>query len=126
MAALWLCFNEVFSSNSDLVCFVARIQSINSVKQILIVYDDERNETTSLHVSLANLRTSLSNLLPGQYVQIYGKIIRQGTEIIRIDAQLIRQLNIDFDFNEYVKGLILTRNYMANVDSGSIVVDIDT
>jgi hypothetical protein len=44
-----------------------------------------------------------------------------------VDAQLIRQLGIDFDINEYVKGLILTRNYMANVDGSGVenVVDIN-
>ncbi|CAF4151143.1 unnamed protein product, partial [Rotaria sp. Silwood1] len=34
--------------------------------------------------------------------------------------QFIRKLGIDFDINEYVKGLILIRNYMANVDSSGV------
>ncbi|CAF3678660.1 unnamed protein product [Rotaria sordida] len=117
MAASWLCINELFSSNASVICIVARIQSINSIQRTLILYDNDDN---TLHVSFVNLRTpsdiqSLA-LLPGQYIQVYGKVIRQGANIIRVDAQIIRQLGIDFDVNEYIKGLILMRNYMANVD----------
>ncbi|CAF3535318.1 unnamed protein product [Rotaria sordida] len=117
MAASWLCINELFSSNASVICIVARIQSINSIQRTLILYDNDDN---TLHVSFVNLRTpsdiqSLA-LLPGQYIQVYGKVIRQGANIIRVDAQIIRQLGIDFDINEYIKGLILMRNYMANVD----------
>lgn len=135
MAAVWLRINELSSSSANVVCIVARIQSINAMQRTLILYDDaDDNQTSSLStlfVSLVNLRTltdvQSSSLVPSQYVQVYGKIIRQATQIIRVDAQFIRQLGIDFDINEYVKGLTLTRNYMANVDDNSVenVVDID-
>ena len=127
MAASWLRINELFSSFADSVCIVARVQSVNPTQRMLILYDDDDNGTSSsstLHVSLVNLRTPFdiqsSVLSPGQYVQVYGKVIRRAGDIIRVDAQLIRQLGIDFDINEYVKGLILARNYMANVDGSDI------
>lgn len=125
MAASWLRISELFSSFADFVCIVARVQSINSTQRTLILYDDDNNNSTSLsstlHVSLVNLRISFdiqSLVTPSsQFVQVYGKVIRQAGTIIRVDAQLIRKLDINFDINEYVKGLILTRNYMANIDS---------
>ena len=132
MAASWLRINELFSSNADLVCIVGRIQSINSLQGTIVLYDnvsadDDCNEISSssssslstLHVSFANLRRS-SNFQRGQHIQVYGKVVRQGANIIRVEAQLIRQLDFDFDLNEYVKGLLLTRNYMTNVDSSTI------
>lgn len=127
MAASWLCINEVFSSNNDLVCVVARIQSINFIQRTLILHDENDDRPSSiLHISYNNLRTP-SDFQRGQYVQVYGKVNRQGTNMIRIDAQFIRPLGIDFDQNEYVKSLILTRNYMANVDCSNAenVVDIN-
>jgi hypothetical protein len=135
MAASWLRINELSSSYADLVCIVARIQSINSTQRTLILYDDDNNNNnrtlslSNLHISLVNLRTPIniqsSVFSPGQYVQVYGKVIRQAGDIIRVDAQFIRSLGIDFDISKYVKGLSLTRNYMANVDDGN-VVDINT
>ncbi|CAF0760702.1 unnamed protein product [Rotaria sp. Silwood1] len=133
MAASWLRINELFSSNANLVCIVARIQSINSVQGTLILYDNDDNgaSLSTLHVSFINVCTPFDMqalaLLSGQFVQVYGKVIRQGANIIRVDAQFIRKLGIDFDINEYVKGLILIRNYMANVDSSGVenVVDIN-
>jgi hypothetical protein len=131
MAASWLRINELSSSYADLVCIVARVQSINSTQRTLILYDNDDNNKTSpsstLHISLINLHTPIniqsSIFSPGQYVQVYGKVIRRAGDIIRIDAQFIRSLGIDFDINEYVKGLILTRNYMANMDGNHDVVD---
>jgi hypothetical protein len=136
MTASWLRIHELFSSYADLVCIVARVQSINSLQRTLILYDNDDNRispsSSTLHISLVNLRTPIniqsSIFSPGQYVQVYGKVIRQAGDIIRVDAQLIRSLGVDFDINEYVKGLILTRNYMANVDNGGSsenVVDIN-
>jgi hypothetical protein len=134
MAASWLRINELSSSYADLVCIVGRIQSINSTQRTLILYDDgndNNNRTSSLsnlHISLANLRTPIniqsSIFSPGQYVQVYGKVIRQAGDIIRVDAQFIRKLGNDFDINKYVKGLILTRNYMANIDRSSDVENV--
>jgi len=136
MAASWLRISELFSSFVDSVCIVARIQSINPIQRTLILYDDDDNGASSsstLHVSLVNLRTPFdiqsSVSPPGQYVQVYGKVIRQAGDIIRIDAQFIRKLGNNFDINKYVNGLILTRNYMANIDRNSDVenvVDINT
>ncbi len=129
MAASWLRIHELANSYADLVCIVARIQSINSSQRTLILYEDhEENKTSStLHISFVNLRTPIniqsSAFSAGQYVQIYGKVIRQGGNIIRIDAQFIRLLGIDFDMKEYINGLILTRNYMTNIN-GENVVDI--
>jgi hypothetical protein len=128
MAASWLRINELRSSFADCVCIVARVQSVNSAQRMIVLYDDDNDSGTSslstLHVSLAKLRTPFdirsSVLSPGQCIQVYGKVIRQAGDIIRVDAQLIRQLGIDFDINEYVKGLILTRNYMANVDGSGV------
>lgn len=126
MAAAWLRIHELTSSYANLVCIVARVQSINSLQRTLILYDDDgQNRTSSssiLNISLVNLRTPMniqsSILSPGQYVQVYGKVIRQADEIIRVDAQFIRPLGVDFNMNKYVEGLILTRNYMTNVDDG--------
>ncbi|CAF3364413.1 unnamed protein product [Rotaria sp. Silwood1] len=107
MAASWLRINELFSSNANLVCIVARIQSINSVQGTLILYDNDDNgaSLSTLHVSFINVCTPFDMqalaLLPGQFVQVYGKVIRQGANIIRVDAQFIRKLGIDFDINEY-------------------------
>ncbi|CAF2381236.1 unnamed protein product [Rotaria sp. Silwood2] len=123
MAASWLRINELFRSNAKFVCILARIQSINSIQRTLILYDNDDNgrSLSTLHVSFVNVRTPSDiqslGLLSGQYIQVYGKVIRQGGNIIRVDAQLIRQLGTDFDINEYVKGLIIMRNYIANVDS---------
>ncbi|CAF3907200.1 unnamed protein product [Rotaria sp. Silwood2] len=133
MAASWLRINELFRSNANFVCIVARIQSINSIQRTLILYDNDDNgrSLSTLHVSFVNVRTPSDiqslGLLSGQYIQVYGKVIRQGGNIIRVDAQLIRQLGTDFDINEYVKGLIIMRNYIANVDSSGVenVVDIN-
>jgi len=133
MAASWLRINELSSSYADLVCIVARVQSINSAQRTLILYDDDNNNNNNnrtlpssiLHISLVNLRTPIniqsSAFSPGQCVQVYGKVVRQAGDIIRVDAQFIRPLGIDFDINEYVKGLILTRNYMANIDDENVV-----
>jgi len=124
MAASWLRISELFSSFVDSVCLVARIQSVNPIQRTLTLYDDDDNGTSSstLHVSLVNLRTPFdiqsSVSPPGQYVQVYGKVIRQAGDIIRVDAQFIRKLGNDFDINKYVNGLVLTRNYMAKVDGG--------
>jgi hypothetical protein len=134
MAASWLRISELSSSFVDSVCIVARIQSINHIQRTLIVYDDDNGTSSStLHVSLVNLRTpfDIQSLvsLPGQYIQVYGKVIRQAGGIIRVDAQFIRKLGKDFDINKYVNGLILTRNYIANIDRNSDVenvVDINT
>ncbi|CAF3429435.1 unnamed protein product [Rotaria socialis] len=132
MAASWLRINELFSSNADLVCIVGRTQSINSIQGTIVLHDDATDDdcneispsSSTLHVSFANLRRSFdfqsSNFQRGQYIQVYGKVVRQGANIIRVEAQLIRQLDFDFDLNEYVKGLLLTRNYMTNVDSSTI------
>jgi hypothetical protein len=134
MAASWLRISELSSSFVDSVCLVARIQSINHIQRTLIVYDDDNGTSSStLHVSLVNLRTpfDIQSLVspPGQYIQVYGKVIRQAGGIIRVDAQFIRKLGKDFDINKYVNGLILTRNYIANIDRNSDVenvVDINT
>ena len=126
MAASWLRIHELESSDADFVCTVARIQSINTSQRMIILSDDEDNRTSSnLQVSLVNLRTPMNIQSPGQYVQVYGKVIRQGGRLIRIDAQLIRSLGIDFDIHEYVKGLMLTRNYMADTqnENGEVLVD---
>jgi hypothetical protein len=126
MAASWLRISELSSSFVDSVCLVARIQSINHIQRTLIVYDDDNGTSSStLHVSLVNLRTpfDIQSLVspPGQYIQVYGKVIRQAGGIIRVDAQFIRKLGKDFDINKYVNGLILTRNYIANIDRNSDV-----
>ncbi|CAF4301630.1 unnamed protein product [Adineta steineri] len=117
MAASWLRISELYNSLNDFVCIVARIQSINSIQRILILYDDD--DSSTLNVSFINVRTPFdiqSSILPvDQFVQVYGKVIRQAGDIIRIDAQIIRKLGMDFDINEYIKGLILTRNYMSNI-----------
>ncbi|CAF1121723.1 unnamed protein product [Adineta steineri] len=117
MAASWLRISELYNSLNDFVCIVARIQSINSIQRTLILYDDD--DSSTLNVSFINVRTPFdiqSSILPvDQFVQVYGKIIRQAGDIIRIDAQIIRKLGMDFDINEYIKGLILTRNYMSNI-----------
>ena len=60
-----------------------------------------------------------SVIAPGQCVQIYGRLIRQAGDIIRVDALFIRTLAGDFDLNEYVKGLLLTRQYMAHRHDGT-------
>ncbi|CAF1133029.1 unnamed protein product [Adineta steineri] len=117
MAASWLRISELYNSLNDFVCIVARIQSINSIQRTLILYDDD--DSSTLNVSFVNVRTPFdiqSSILPvDQFVQVYGKVIRQAGDIIRIDAQIIRKLGMDFDINEYIKGLILTRNYMSNI-----------
>ncbi len=119
--ASWLRIHELASSDADFVCIVARIQSINTLQRTIILSDDEDNRTSSnLHISFVNLRTPMNIQLPGQYVQVYGKVIRKAGDIIRIDAQFIRSLGIDFDINEYVKGLILTRDYMAYSENGVV------
>ncbi|CAF4540764.1 unnamed protein product [Rotaria socialis] len=122
MAASWLRINELFSSNADLVCIVGRTQSINSIQGTIVLHDDATDDdcneispsSSTLHVSFANLRRSFdfqsSNFQRGQYIQVYGKVVRQGANIIRVEAQLIRQLDFDFDLNEYVKGLLLTHS----------------
>jgi hypothetical protein len=121
MMASWLRIHELASSDADFVCIVARIQSINTLQRTIILSDDEDNRTSSnLHISFVNLRTPMNIQLPGQYVQVYGKVIRKAGDIIRIDAQFIRSLGIDFDINEYVKGLILTRDYMAYSENGVV------
>ena len=127
MAATWLCISELFASSADSVCIVARVQSINPTQRTLILYDDNDDYGTSssstLQVSLGSLRTPLnmhsSVIAPGQCVQIYGRVIRQAGDIIRVDALFIRPLACDFDLNEYVKGLLLTRQYMAHRHDGT-------
>jgi len=116
MAASWLRIYELASSNADFVCIVARIQSINTSQRTLILYDDQDNRISSSSTLHISFRTPINIQSSGQYVQVYGKVIRRAGDIIRIDAQFIRSLGVDFDINEYVKGLILTRNYMANMD----------
>ncbi|CAF4442668.1 unnamed protein product, partial [Rotaria magnacalcarata] len=87
------------------------------IQRTIVLYDnaaaDDCNEISSsslstLHVSFANLRRSFDcrspNFQRGQFIQVYGKVVRQGANIIRVEAQLIRQLDFDFDLNEYVKG----------------------
>jgi hypothetical protein len=127
MAAAWLRVDEVSTSLADTVCIVARVQSIQLSQRLLIVYDDNDEHRTSmstLHVSFANVRSSFdveSNMIsPGQCLQIYGQVIRHANGTVRIDAQLIRQLVNNFDINEYVKGLLLTRQYMANVQADDV------
>ena len=128
MAASWLRISELFSSNANYVCIVAYIQSIDCTKRTIILRDKVDNHeiasSSILLVSLLNIRSSFdtesSSLSPGQCIQVYGKVFRQGTDIIEIDAQFIRQLGINFDFNEYIRGLILIRDYMANIDSSHI------
>ena len=119
-AAAWLRIDELINSSAELVCIVARVQSINSSQRSLVVHEDMEEKGIS-YVSLANLRMPMMILSPGQYVQVYGKILRQGDQIIRIDAQFIRPLGMDFDMNKYVQGLILTRRYMSDVDGESVV-----
>lgn len=126
MAASWLRISEVFTSFADTICVVARLQSINRSQRTLIIYDDDDYGTSSsstLNVSLASLRTSVdlqsSVFAPGQCIQIYGRVVRQAGDISRIDAYFIRQLARDFDLKEYFKGLTLTRQYMASVESVS-------
>jgi hypothetical protein len=126
MAASWLRISDLFRSSTNSVCIVARVQSINLTQRTLILYDDDDYGTSSsvtLHVSLVNRRTPLNIQSPGQCIQIYGKVIRQAGDIIRVDAQLVRQLGTDFDINEYVKGLMLTRQYMAGINGSDVVVD---
>lgn len=126
MAATWLRIDELNNSNSDLVCVVARVQSINSAQRILVVHDDHEEKRTSstVQISLANLRTPMtmqsSILSPGHYVQIYGKVIRRGGDLVRIDAQFIRPLGNDFDLTKYSEGLMLTRRYMDDVNDESV------
>ena len=119
--------SELFASPAECVCIVARVQSINPTQRTLILYDDNDDYGTSssstLQVSLGNLRTPLnmhsSVIAPGQCVQIYGRVIRQAGDIIRVDALFIRSLARDFDLNEYVKGLLLTRQHMASRQDGT-------
>lgn len=123
-AAAWLRIDELINSSTELVCIVARVQSINSSQRSLVVHEDMEEKGTSssnLHVSLINLRMPMTILSSGQYVQVYGKILRQGDQIIRIDAQFIRSLGMDFDMNKYVQGLILTRRYMSDIDGENVV-----
>ena len=126
MTASWLHLSELDTSLVNLVCVVARVQSINSIQQTFIIYDDVddnngSSRSSNVCVSLSNLRTAcdLQSLATptGQYVQVYGKVLRQGGGPIRIDAQIIRKLGNNFDMKEYAKGLILARNFMNNTDS---------
>lgn len=131
MAASWLRIHELSSSYVDVVCIVGKIQSNNSLQRTINLYDDGDDNSNSrisstsstLPISLVNLRTPIniqsSIFSSGQYVQVYGKVIRQAGDIIRIDAQFIRLLGNDFDINEYIKGLTLTRHYMANADNSN-------
>lgn len=114
-AAAWLRIDELNNSSAELVCLVARVQSINSSQRILVVHDEK---DISLNVSLNNLMTMLS---PGQYVQVYGKLQRKGDQVMRIDAQFIRSLGVDFDMDKYVQGLILTRKYLNDVDGDNVI-----
>ena len=131
MAASWLRVNEIFTSLTDDVYVVARVQSINASQRIVIIYDDDDQGTSSsssnIQVSIADVRSmfdvSSSAISPGQCIQVYGRIVRQAGEIIRIDAQLIRQLGHDFDLNEYLKGLMLTRQYMNSIDDADTSVE---
>ena len=127
MAAIWLRIDELNNSNANLVCVVARVQSINSAQRMLVVHEDHEEKRTSstLQISLVNLRTPMTTpssiLSPGQYVQIYGKVVRRGDDLIRVDAQFIRPLCIDFDMNKYNQGLMLTHRYMSDVNDESVL-----
>ncbi|CAF1602501.1 unnamed protein product [Adineta ricciae] len=126
MTASWLHLSELDASLVDVVCVVARVQSVNSIQQTFLIYDDDddingNSRSSNVCVSLSNLRTTcdLQSLATptGQYVQVYGKVLRQGGGPVRIDAQIIRKLGNTFDMKEYAKGLILAKNFMNNTDS---------
>ena len=126
--AAWLRLNEVFTSTTDTVCLIARVQSINLSQRALMIYDDDDDHgrstaSSALHVSLANLRPAFdihsSILSPGQCIQLYGKLIRQSNKVIRLDAQFLRPLGKEFDLKEYHRGLTITRQFMSSVGDAS-------
>jgi len=115
MAASWLRINELSNSYAHLVCTVGQIQSINLSQKTLILCDNDR--TSTITISFDDVHQSINSSLSGQFVQVYGKLIRQTNDKIQINAQFIRLLGTDFDLNEYIEGLTSMRNYMNYVNN---------
>ncbi|CAF0820343.1 unnamed protein product [Didymodactylos carnosus] len=118
--ASWLNLSQIFDISitspvpqTDKVCITALVESWNMLTNTILLHDDVNKLTVSFN-NIAN-KSILNSLKRDDCIQIYGKLIRNGRNISKLEAISIRVLT-NIDINDYYKALELTRSYMTHVD----------